>query len=434
MDLQQAINVIKINRDMVHMNLHFSENAIKETIHMSDFIKKTNILIVDDTPQNHISFKAVLEELNQNIVFANSAEEALRQILQHDFSVILLDVQMPGMNGFETAQLIRTREKSSYTPIIFLSAFNHSEIDVSQGYAMGAVDYIIKPVNPLTLRSKVKVFVDLFTKSTLAINLQNELKKRLNAEQRERKQQRRLELAETDRLSTIEEISSALAHELNQPLAAIKNYVQGCINRLNSNNYRVEELVMALQHASHQAERAGTILHRIKNFVRKGKLYYESVSINELITAITFLMQDLIEENGPHLRLKLSESKLPPIYLDKLQIEQVILNLLRNGIEILKSYPRQTKPELIIRTLLDKKRKKLIIKVEDNGPGIQAENMPKVFELYYSTKLNGMGIGLSICRTIIEAHGGQISASNNASGGACFQITLPLLTSNPNVT
>jgi signal transduction histidine kinase len=422
-DFKKVSDGIKVN---VGSNIH-----MKELISMGDILQQTNILIVDDMPKNHIGFKAILEELNQNLIFANSAEEALRQILLHDFSVILLDVQMPDMNGFETARLIRMREKSSYTPIIFLSAYNQSEIDVSQGYEMGAVDYILKPINALVLRSKVKVFVDLFTKSTLAINLQNELKRRLNAEQRSRKQQRRLELAETDRLRTIEEVSSALAHELNQPLAAIRNYVQGCINRLSNTNYKVEELVMALQHASHQAERAGAILHRIKNFVRKGKLYYEPVFINELIPNLVFLMQDLIDESGLHLQLKLSKKPLPKMFLDKIQIEQVILNLLRNGMEVLKSYSQQNKPELIIETLLDEKKKKLIIRVKDNGPGISDENMLKIFELYYSTKLNGMGIGLSICRTIIEAHGGQISVNNNPTGGACFQLALPILTSSP---
>src|SRR5688572_25768066 len=131
---------------------------------VGNVMKKTNILIVDDVPQNHISFKAILDKLDQNLIFAKSANEALRQVLHYDFSVILLDVQIPDMNGFEIAQLIREREKSRYTPIIFISAFNQSELDVSQGYAMGAVDYIFKPINPLILLSKVKVFVDLFTK------------------------------------------------------------------------------------------------------------------------------------------------------------------------------------------------------------------------------------------------------------------------------
>jgi CheY-like chemotaxis protein len=130
------------------------------------------ILIVDDTSYNFVGFKAILKEWAQYLIFATSAKEALRQVLIYDFAVILLDVQMPDMNSFEAAKLIRAREKSSYTPIVFLSAFNQNELDINQGYALGVVDYILKPINPLILYSKIKVFVDFFTKSTLAMKLQ----------------------------------------------------------------------------------------------------------------------------------------------------------------------------------------------------------------------------------------------------------------------
>ena len=141
---------------------------------MLEQLQQPYILIVDDTPHNLVSLKAVLSEWAPYLVFATSAKEALRQVLHYDFAVILLDVQMPNINGFETAELIRSREKSSYTPIIFLSAFNQEELDINRGYTLGTVDYIPKPINPLILRSKIKVFVDFFTKSTLAIKLQND--------------------------------------------------------------------------------------------------------------------------------------------------------------------------------------------------------------------------------------------------------------------
>jgi signal transduction histidine kinase len=391
------------------------------------------ILIVDDTPHNFVSFKAILKEWAQYLIFATSAGEALRQVLIYDFAVILLDVQMPDMNGFEAAKLIRAREKSSYTPIIFLSAFNQDELDINQGYALGAVDYILKPINPLILYSKIKVFVDFFTKSTLARKLQNELKERLHAEQRVGKQQRRLELAEVNRLNTIEEISSALAHELNQPLASISNYVKGCMHRLNKGNYKIDELMEALERAGQQAERAGAILHRIKNFVRKNKLYYEAVSINALITNLVLLLQDTIEENGVSLDFELCKKNMPQVFLDKVQIEQAILNLLRNGIEALKECQKCDR-KLSIQTSLDNNKKSLIVNIKDNGPGIKPEHTAKIFELYYTTKSEGMGVGLSICRTVIEAHGGRINVSNNISGGACFQIVLPIYLTHPDIS
>src|SRR6266404_1660025 len=127
--------------------------------------QKVNILMVDDHPANLLALEAILEELGQNLVRANSGEEALKWLLKEEFAVILLDVQMPGMDGFETAALIREREKSKHTPIIFITAINKANIHVSKGYSLGAVDYIIKPVVPEILRAKVSVFIDLFKKT-----------------------------------------------------------------------------------------------------------------------------------------------------------------------------------------------------------------------------------------------------------------------------
>ncbi|HEY9735311.1 MAG TPA: response regulator, partial [Trichocoleus sp.] len=130
-----------------------------------------NILLVDDHPENLVALEAMLEGLGQNLVKAQSGEEALRCLLNQDFAVILLDVQMPGMDGFETATLIRQRERSSHTPIIFLTAFNTGKTSAFTGYALGAVDYLLKPIDPPVLTSKVTVFVDLF-KKTLEVQRQ----------------------------------------------------------------------------------------------------------------------------------------------------------------------------------------------------------------------------------------------------------------------
>lgn len=379
------------------------------------------ILAVDDNPHNLVTIKAILDKLGQTIIFANSAEEALRHVLTYDFAVILLDVEMPHIDGFETARLIRTRARSSYTPIIFLSAAYKDKLDVSKGYEMGAVDYIFKPIDPLILRSKIQVFVDLFTKSTLAIKLQNELKNRLHAEQKTYKQQHQLKLARSEHVKAIEEMSSALAHELNQPLAAIINYVKGCIHRLNQNDLDITQFIYALQRTAQQAERAGSILHRIKDFVGKSQLYLESVDLHELIKSIPDLLPDEAHQ-AIDIQIKINKKKLPQMLMDKIQMEQVLLNLVRNSIEVLQDYKSQ-KPCLTLEVLV---KSGIIIKVKDNGPGIDAENINKLFDLYFTTKTNGMGVGLSICRSIVEAHGGQITAYNNPEGGACFQIDLPV--------
>lgn len=148
---------------------------------------KVNILLVDDHPENLIALEAILDRLGQNLVKANSGEEALRCLLQQDFAAILLDVQMPGMDGFETATLIRQRERSRNTPIIFLTAFSANDTLVFKGYALGAVDYLLKPIDPVILTSKVSVFVDLF-KKTMEVQQQAAQLAAINAELRQSEQ------------------------------------------------------------------------------------------------------------------------------------------------------------------------------------------------------------------------------------------------------
>ena len=132
---------------------------------MAGHEKQVNILMVDDQKANLLALEAVLEGMGQNLVRAGSGEEALRLIIQQDFAVILMDVMMPGMNGIETAELIRKRDRSRQTPVIFLTAGGRSETEMFQGYAVGAIDYLLKPIRPAVLRAKVEVLMDLFRKT-----------------------------------------------------------------------------------------------------------------------------------------------------------------------------------------------------------------------------------------------------------------------------
>ncbi len=142
---------------------------------MSEQEPKVNILLVDDHPANLLALEAILGDLGQTLVKAHSGEEALRHLIDQDFAVILLDVLMPGMNGFETAALIRERERTKHMPIIFLTAGGKTETEMFQGYAVGAIDYLLKPIRPAVLRSKVLVLLDLYRKSTEVKRLRIEL-------------------------------------------------------------------------------------------------------------------------------------------------------------------------------------------------------------------------------------------------------------------
>lgn len=374
-------------------------------------------------PQHILALEAVLSDLEQEIIVAHSAEEALRHILHHDFAVILLDVHMPIMNGFEVARMIRARKKSSYTPIIFLSAINKDDANISEGYAMGAVDYVFKPIDPVVLRSKVKVFVDLYTKSSLAVKLQNELRLRRQAEEQTLKQQKLLELTEVNRVITMEEMTSAMAHEISQPLTAINTYVQGCIQRLRCDRFDKNDILEALGQIERQVDRTSAIMHRIKNFIHKRNVTFENTGINELISQTLPFLSETMMNSDIKLVTELSDMPIPDLSIDKIQIEQVLMNLIMNSIEALREHADYEK-KIIIETNLNPDQT-ISINIKDNGPGIPAHHMEKVFDLYFTTKPKGMGLGLGICRTIIETHGGNILAKNNPEGGAFFQVRLP---------
>src|SRR3954470_18669762 len=156
---------------------------------------RISLLLVDDRPENLLALEAILEPLGQNLVRANSGPEALRHVLAEEFAAILLDVQMPGMNGFEVAEIIKSRERSRTIPIIFLSAINKEEAYVFKGYSMGAVDYVFKPFNPDVLRSKVSVFVDLFVKQR---ELQRQAELLREAQKRELQLEHRTSLLEAE--------------------------------------------------------------------------------------------------------------------------------------------------------------------------------------------------------------------------------------------
>jgi len=185
---------------------------------------KVNILLVDNKPENLLTLEAILYKLNQNLVQANSGEQALRCLLYQDFAVILLDVQMPGMDGFQTAKLIRERERSRYTPIIFLTAFSISEDLVLRGYSLGAVDYLLKPILPEILATKVMVFVDLFKKT-------EEVKRQ--AAQIET-QESQIIAQQHEKLTALGKLAAGLAHELNNPASAAHRAVEQLYSKIQN--------------------------------------------------------------------------------------------------------------------------------------------------------------------------------------------------------
>lgn len=233
----------------------------------------------------------------------------------------------------------------------------------------------------------------------------------------------RAELEQITRVNSMGEMASTLAHEINQPLTAVSGYIGGCIRRLEGGNSPTEDIVGKMRKAAQNVELMGEIIHRMKNFVRHGELHYENISPNDLVEETIALIYQEIYQTRVTFQLELAQA-LPGVSVDKVQVEQVLLNLIRNSIEAMLGNAKSIAP-IVLKTL-QLNAHTIAIRVSDAGPGIPEEIQEKLFKPYFTTKSKGMGMGLAICRTIVEAHGGQISVDSQPGQGACFQFTLPV--------
>ena len=228
--------------------------------------------------------------------------------------------------------------------------------------------------------------------------------------------------ADLGRVNSMSEIADALAHELNQPLTAILTYNQTCVRKLINEKLQSTEIFKGLEMIAQQAVRAGNIVHRIKDFVRKGVLLLEDLNINDVLLDIEPLLQYEIQNTSIVIKFELCEFP-PTIYFDKIQIEQVIINLSRNAIEAMIEADT-FKPLLIIQTSINQNNI-LDLSFIDNGPGFSPSISALLFNPYFTTKKSGTGMGLAISHTIIKAHGGEISASRELDK-TCFHVSLPI--------
>jgi PAS domain S-box-containing protein len=229
------------------------------------------------------------------------------------------------------------------------------------------------------------------------------------------------ELGRVSRIGLLGEMASAMAHELNQPLAAVVNYTQGCVRRVRAGDTDSAALLDALEQAAGQAQRAGEIIRNIRGFIRKGEAHAKPLDINALVRATADLARPLMTQHSVDLALTLAENS--PIGVgDSLQIQQVILNLLRNAAEALEAIPAQHRKVVLATAAANGQVR---ISVADTGPGLDPMGEEEIFAPFYTTKEQGMGLGLALCQSIVEAHDGRLEAHNRPEGGACFVVTLP---------
>lgn len=232
------------------------------------------------------------------------------------------------------------------------------------------------------------------------------------------------EVAHASRLTVMSEMASTLAHELNQPLSAISNYTRGCMRRIRSSSSNKADILAAMDLVCDQAERAGAIIRSIRAFVKKGDSTRMPSRINSIVQDTVRFADPEARQHGVTLRLSLAE-QLPPVLADAIQIEQVILNIVRNAIEAMDGM-KLGKREIVIETAVSD-GDAVHVYMEDSGPGMSSVEFEEVFGPFFTTKPSGMGMGLTISRSIIESHGGRLWATPNPGGGLTFRFKLPVM-------
>jgi two-component system sensor histidine kinase/response regulator len=380
---------------------------------------RVNILLVDDQPANLTAMEAMLQGLGQNLIKAESGLEALKWLLTHEFAVILLDVKMPEMDGFETAALIRQRDKSRHTPIIFLTANDASQTQAVRGYAVGAVDYMVKPVVPEFVRSKVTVFVELAKKTEL---LRRQTQLLAENEQAAR------ELAETraelvrdleHKNRELESFSYAVSHDLRAPLRRIDSFSRAV---LESHGDRMDEagrryLARVREASQHMSQLIDDVLYLSR--VTRAEIRDQEVDLSALATHVLTRLRE--SEPSRNVEVKVRPGVL--VTGDGQLLRIALENLLENA---WKFTARQ--PEARIEFGITNASGEPTYFVRDNGAGFDMTYVDRLFgpfqRLHPQREFDGSGIGLATVQRIIHRHGGRVWAEGLVGKGATFQFTL----------
>jgi len=365
------------------------------------------ILIVDDRPENLISLQKVLQAHSFEVDTASSGEEALKKVLKNSYVLIILDVQMPDMDGFEVAETISGFSKAKDTAIIFLSAVNTELKFITKGYLSGGLDYITKPVDINVLLLKIKTFYRIYEQNRKL----NEVQEKLLEEIEFRKQ------AEHKK----DEFISIASHELKTPLTSVKGYIQLLQRSLNRDDKTMAQ--NHLEKASTQLEKLNELIVDLLDIskIESGKMKFNMKSFyadNMVNNAI-----EMLQQSNPDFKISKLGKTDEMIFGDEMRLEQVVINFITNAIK----YAPGTNQVNVTTHIKDEK---LYLAVKDFGIGISKEQQHKIFDKFYrvednSNRFNGLGIGLYICSEIINRHGGTIGVNSVPDEGSEFYFIIP---------
>lgn len=369
---------------------------------------KVDILMVDDRPENLLTLEAVLSSPDYRLIGLRSGEDALRYTMREDMqnvAVILLDVQMPGMSGFETAKLIKNREKTKDIPIIFITAINKSAEHVLQGYQAGSIDYMFKPFHPEVLKLKVDAFVQMHrfhqNQYDYLERLVRERTRELIIANEERVAWEK-EMAKLARLNLIGEMAAGIAHEIRNPMTTIRGFLQ--MSKKNQ-SLAVEYIDIMLE----ELNRANGIITEFLSLAKNKTTHFEEANLNDIIASMQPLIQAEAMLSDKHFHVRYGE--IASLQLDDKEIRQLILNMAINGLEAMSPGGAFT-----ISTYMEGKA--VVLKLEDQGSGIKEEYVEKLGTPFFTTKENGTGLGLAVCYSIAARHRATIDVKSSNKGTA----------------
>jgi signal transduction histidine kinase len=402
-----------------------------------------NILIVDDEPRNLAVLESVLDDPGYRLVRATSGDEALLALVADEFAVLVLDVRMPGMTGFELAQMIKERKKTARIPIIFLTAYYNEDQHILEGYGSGAVDYLHKPVNPSVLRSKVSVFAELHRKNR-EIERANrlllaEVSERRRAEERLKDLNESLDQRVTERTQALQESEgrlreanqrkdeflATLAHELRNPLAPVRN----AIHFLKLRGPATPDVHWASDVIDRQVHAMSRLIDDLMDVSRinRGRieLRMAAIPLDAIIADAVETIQPQIDGAGHKLTVLQPPHKLM-VQADRARLGQAFMNLLSNA-------AKYTDPGGQIELRVVAEGGTALVSVRDSGIGIPTHRLEQVFEMFsqeepaIARSRGGLGIGLSLTRKLVQMHGGSVVATSEGAGkGSHFIVRLPL--------
>jgi two-component system, sensor histidine kinase and response regulator len=405
------------------------------------------VLMVDDKKENLYSLQSLLEDEESNIQFikATSGNEALNLALKYDLALILLDVQMPNMDGYEVARLLKLNKKTRDVPIIFVTALNQEANYVLEGYKKGAVDYLFKPLNPSITKAKVNAFIEMYLKQvelerhkealmeanlgldtkvkdrtnelTKANNeLKEEVNRRMEAEERLVENNEKLRRLNAD----LDSFVYTASHDLKLPVANMEGLINVLSERVDSSDEIIKEVVAMLQQSVFQFKDTIHQLLEIIKVQKEGKEEEVFVDCKEVLEEVKISIRELIESTGAVIVTDFNECRT--IKISRQGLKSILYNLITNAIK----YQDPTRTPRI-KICLHEQPGYTCLSVEDNGLGISEENKTKIFAMFkrLHSHVEGTGIGLFIVKNIVDKYNGFIEVESTIGQGTTFNLCLP---------